>query len=96
MPLLVKYRQTCLRVTLRELKTLCITFDDFVGWAAHQTVFSVACNSDSEKLAALQTVETVVRTSTQRHRIDADTFQMFSVGWTWHGICRDLDPCRSE
>ena len=28
--------------------------------AAHQTVFTVACNSDSETLAALQTVETTV------------------------------------
>ena len=55
MPLLVKCRITCLRLTLRELekKTCCITFDDFVGWAAHQTVFSVACNSDSEILEAL-------------------------------------------
>ena len=34
------------------------TFDDFVGWAAHQTVFSVAINSnsDSEILVALQIV----------------------------------------
>ena len=29
------------------------TFDDFVGWAAHQTVFSVDCNSECEILAAL-------------------------------------------
>ena len=36
------------------------TFDDFVGWAAHQTVFSLACNSDSETLVALQTVEVVL------------------------------------
>ena len=28
----------------------------FGKWAAHQTVFSVACNSDSEILAALQTM----------------------------------------
>ena len=41
-PLLVKCRTTCLRVTLRELETFCITVDDSVGWAAHQTVFSVA------------------------------------------------------
>ena len=26
-------------------KLLVITFDDFVGWTVHQTVFSVACNS---------------------------------------------------
>ena len=46
--------------------------------------------SDSEILAALQTVETVFRT--QRHRLDADKFPIFSAGWTWHGFCRDLDP----
>ena len=44
-------------------------------------MFSVACinrdNSDSEILAALQTVETVVRT--QIHRLDADKFPMFSA-----------------
>ena len=59
-------------------------------------VFSVliACinNSDYEILAALQTVETVVRT--QRYRLDVDKFPMFSVGWTWQ--CRDLDPCGFE
>ena len=33
---------------------------------------------DSEMLAALQTVETVVRT--QRYLLDADKFTMFSVG----------------
>ena len=57
-PLFVKCRITCLRVTLRELETFCITSDDFIGWAAHQTVFSVACinSSESEILAVLQTV----------------------------------------
>ena len=55
----------------------------------HQKVFSAAYNSDSEILAALQTMETVVRT--QRHRLDADRFPMFSVGWTWQGFRRDLD-----
>ena len=71
------------------------TFDDCVGWAAHRTVMSVACNSDYEILAALQTlVETVGRT--QRHRLHADKFPMFSVGWTWQGFCRDLHPCWSE
>ena len=44
---------------------------------------------DSEISAALQTVETVVRT----HRLDADKVPMFSVGWAWQGFCRDLDPC---
>ena len=60
----------------------------------HKTVFSVACDSDSETLVALQTVETVVRT--QRHRLDADKFPMLLVGLTWREFCRDLDPCWSE
>ena len=66
-PLLVKCRITCLRVTLRELDYYFFTFDDFGGWAAHQTVFFVAFNSYSEILAALQTmtVETVIRTQRQ-------------------------------
>ena len=47
-------------------------------------IFPVACinSSDSAILAALQTVlivDHVVRT--QRHRLDADKFPMFSVGW---------------
>ena len=75
-------------------RNVIIPFGDSVGWAAHQTDFYVACNSDSEILTALQTVETVVRT--RRHRIDADKFPMFSVGWTWHGFCGDLDPCWFE
>ena len=36
------------------------------------------CNSDSETLAALQKVETVVRT--QQHCLDADKFPMFWDG----------------
>ena len=33
-PLLVKCRITCLRVTLRELEKFCINFDGFfAGWA---------------------------------------------------------------
>ena len=75
-----------------------ITFDDFVGWAAHQAISSVAINSnsDSEILEALQTmtVETVV--CTQTHRLDTDKFPMFSVGWTGQGFCRDCDPCWFE
>ena len=71
-----------------------IFFDDFVGWTAHQTIFSVACNSDSHILAALQTVGTVLRT--QRHRLDADKLPMFSVSWTSQEFCRDLNPCWSE
>ena len=43
-----------------------------------------------EGLGVLQTVEAVVRT--QRHRLGADKFPMFSVGWTGHGFCRELDP----
>ena len=50
------------------------------GWGAHQTIFSVACNSNSGILASLQTVETVVHT--QRYRLDANKFPMFSVRWT--------------
>ena len=51
----IQLRITCLHVTLRELENflLSVTFDHFVGWTAHQTVFSVACNSDSEVMAAL-------------------------------------------
>ena len=65
-PLPVKCRITCLRVTLIEPETFCITFDDFVGWAAHHICVSVvACNSDSEILAAVQTEEIVVRTQTK-------------------------------
>ena len=71
MSLPVKCRITCLRVNIRELENLCITFDDFV-------VHSVACNSDSEILAAFQTIETVVRTS--RHRLYAYPLPIFSAG----------------
>ena len=75
----IKCRITCLRVTLRELETLGIYFYDFVGWAAHHTVFSVACNSDSKILAALRTAETIARTQS---RLDANKFPIFLVGWT--------------
>ena len=93
--LLVNCRITCLRVTLQDLGNIIVSlFDDFGGWTAHQAVFSVACNSDSEMLAALQTVETVIRT--QKPRVDAGTFPMFSVGWNWQGFCRDLEPTWSE
>ena len=71
-----------------------ISFDDFVGWAAYQTIFFVACNSDSYILAALQTVGTVL--CTQRHRLDADRFPMFSVSWAWQAFCGDLNLCWSE
>ena len=46
----VKCRLTRLRVTnpprarKKTLPGTSITFDDFVGWVAHQTVLSVACN----------------------------------------------------
>ena len=86
-------RITRVRVTCeRPRKLLVITFDDFVGWAAHNTVFSVACNSDSDIMAALQ--ETVDHT--QRHRLDADKFPMFSVGWISQRFCPNLDPCLFE
>ena len=51
----------------------------------HHTVFSEACDADSEILAALQTmtVETAVRT--QRHRLDADIFFRCSPG-VGHGV----------
>ena len=42
-------------------------------------------------------LETVVRTQRHRwHRLDADKFPMFSVGWRWQGFCRDLDRCWFE
>ena len=39
----------------RARQLLVIIFGDFGDWAAHQTVLSVAINSYSEILAALQT-----------------------------------------
>ena len=75
-------------------QTSWVTFDDFVGWAAHQTVFSVASNSDFETLAALQMVGTVLRT--QRDRLDGDKFPIFSGGRTRQGFCRDWSPCWFE
>ena len=39
-----------------------MTYDDFVSLAAHQTVFSVACSSDSEILAVLQTKKDIILT----------------------------------
>ena len=49
---------------------LCITFDGLVRWAPNQTVSSVVCTSGSEILAALQILESTVRT--QRQLLDAD------------------------
>ena len=46
--------------------------------------FSVPCNSCSEILTALETVETVVHS--QRHLLDADTFPVLSGGRTWQGF----------
>ena len=59
-------------------------------------VFSRACNSDSEMLAALQTVDAGVRTP--KHRLDEDNqFPMFLGCSTWQQVfCRDLDPCWFE
>ena len=39
-------------------------------------------------------LEAVIRTP--RHLLDADMFPMFSVGWAWQGVCRDLDACWFE
>ena len=52
---------------------------------------SVDWDLDSEILASLQTVETVVRT--QRYCLDAHKFPMFSGGWTWQGCFRNSDSC---
>ena len=48
-----------------------------------QTTSSVAINSSSEPeiLEALQTIESLVR-RTLRHGLAANTFPMFSGGWT--------------
>ena len=81
---LVKCRIIRVHVPLRELESVLIPFDGFVGWAAHQTVvvvFSVACGSDSEIiLAEFQPLESVIRT--ERHRLDADAIPMFSGSLT--------------
>ena len=50
----------------RARKILVQLFDDFVGWPAHQTAFSLACISDSDSeivLAALQIVIVIVGTA---------------------------------
>ena len=49
---------------LLQPKQVHCTFDDFVGWAAPQIIFSVRCDADSETLAALQTVKAVSCTQT--------------------------------
>ena len=56
------------------------------GYLLDHSGDDLACYSDSEILAARQTmtVETAVRT--QRHLLDADMFPTFSVGWTWQGF----------
>ena len=96
-PLLVKCRLTCLRVTLPYLENfLSVLMTLLDGHISVKTVSSAACNSDFEIPAALQTVESVLVVRTQRHGLDVDKFPMFSVGWTWQGFCRDLDPCWSE
>ena len=99
-----------------------------MGSSSSETVFSVACNSDSEittgntllidirgggggfftltdrasiipsnmrgvanpvrGMLDRNNAEAVVLTQ-KRHRLDADGF---SIGWTWQGFCRDLDP----
>ena len=63
--LLVKCRITCLRETLRQLRFFFESLSITLVNGQHD-IFSVACtgNSDSEMLAALQTVDSVVRTQT--------------------------------
>ena len=80
-PSLVKCRITYLGVTLRELENLFGSLlMTMLDGQHNQSVFSEGCPSDSKILGALQTVETVDRT--QRHRVGADKFPIFSVGWT--------------
>ena len=53
-------------------------------WTARpdSLICTVACNSDSvRKHWQHSRQNTVVRT--QKHRLDADKFSMFSGGWTW-------------
>ena len=76
----------CLKKNLNVVMSTFILFFQFVA-----RTFSVACNSDAEIFAAIQRVETVVRT--QRHLLDAGMFPMLSVGWTWQEFCHDLKPC---
>ena len=56
------------------------TFDGLVDWATHHIVFSVACNSDSETLAAPQ--QYICTLYPDKNRLDADMFPVFSVGCT--------------
>ena len=70
----------CVSPRYRLKNVLNLFFYDLGGRAGHQTVFSVAaCNSDSELLAAFQTVETTL-VRPQRHRLDADKFPMLLLG----------------
>ena len=71
----------CMTCGLEKLDS-CVTFDDYVGWAAHQTVSFVACYSDSDIVTALQTVQTVVRT--QRYLLGCQ------------GFCRNLNSSGCE
>ena len=87
-----KVSQTRLCLTLRELEKRFESFFVTMMNGQHTRQFSsVDWDLDSEILAALQTVETVVRT--QRYCLDAHKFPMFSGGWTWQGVFRDLDSC---
>ena len=64
-------------IARQHFESLLVTLLD--GQHIRQLSLNQVCrSSDSEVLTALQTVETVVRT--QRHRLDADKFPMFSVG----------------
>ena len=64
---------------------LCQLLFYFIQFVAR--TFSVACNSDAEIFAAIQTVDTVVRT--QRYLLDAGMFPILSVGRTWQEFCHD-------
>ena len=53
-------------------------------------VSSVACESEFEILAAIQTVDAVVRY--RGHFLGEVGFVIYSSGWKTKGVCRDLEP----
>ena len=60
---LVVYRKSCRSASPAYTASSSVQYlMTFVGWVVHQIVFSVALNSDSETLAALQTLKAVFRT----------------------------------
>ena len=49
--------------------------------------------TSGEGLLGIQLGSPVMACYQKKHTdILADKFSMFSVGWTWQGFCRDLDP----